>query len=54
MLTAQGYRNRFNGVQNGTHFSVFDVEEENRELGDNTTILVMGLVQDDMTWNGDQ
>jgi alanine racemase len=55
MLTATGYRNRFNGVQNGiTHFSVFDVEEAKivkAELGDNATILVMGLVQDeDMEW----
>jgi alanine racemase len=54
MLTATDYRNRFNGVQNGiTHFSVFDVEAKivKAELGDNATILVMGLVQDeDMEW----
>lgn len=40
-----------NGI---THFSVFDVEEAKivkAELGDNATILVMGLVQDeDMEW----
>jgi alanine racemase len=40
-----------NGI---THFSVFDVEEAQivkAELGDNATILVMGLVQDeDMEW----
>jgi hypothetical protein len=27
MLTATGYRNRFNGAKGITHFSVFDVEE---------------------------
>jgi hypothetical protein len=53
-LRPRSYRNRFNGVQNGiTHFP-FDVEEAKivkAELGDNATILVMGLVQDeDMEW----
>jgi alanine racemase len=55
MLTATELQKSFQWrTKRITHFSVFDVEEAKivkAELGDNATILVMGLVQDeDMEW----